>query len=101
VSTVQLNDCGEELTLPMPSSAIIWKLCVPSGKFAEVNCTGLLQIVKDAPSNEHLNSFIPVPLPSLPPVSLPVNEIVTEFYDVLPSLDSKFLFPSVAVFIEI
>src|SRR4030095_10168724 len=48
-----------------------------------------------------LNSFIPTPLPSLPPVSLPVNEIVAELDDVLPSLDSKFPLPSVAVLIEI
>src|SRR5678815_157385 len=68
---------------------------------AGVNCTGLVQIENDAPSNEHSNCFIPTPLPSLPPVSLPENANVAELDDVLPPVVMKLPLPSVAVLIVI
>ena len=71
VSTVQLNDAGDGSLFADLSSDITLKICVLSVKFAGVNCTGLVQTVNDAPSNEHSRCSTPAP-----PVSLPANVTV-------------------------
>ncbi len=59
-----------------------------------------MHIEKEEPSNEHSNCFIPTPLSSSPPVSLPENNIVIEFDEVFPPGNMMFPLPSITLSIE-
>src|SRR5512134_753468 len=45
VSTVQLNEAGDEPLFPTLSSDIICRICLPSSNFVGVNCIGLVHTV--------------------------------------------------------
>ena len=53
VSTVQLNNTGVVLILPTLSCAMTMNVWDPSNMLAGVNCTGLVHVANEAPSNEH------------------------------------------------
>jgi hypothetical protein len=46
VSTVQLNKAGVDPLFPTLSSDLIFKICIPSLNFLEVNCIGLVHTAK-------------------------------------------------------
>ena len=46
VSTVQLNEAGDEPLFPTLSSDLICSVWMPSPRLVEVNCIGLVQTVK-------------------------------------------------------
>jgi hypothetical protein len=82
VSTVQLNEIGDDLILPTLSLENIFKLWEPS--LRETNSRGVAHVTKLELSMLHSNLSIPTPLFSLPPLSVAENSKTTAFEEVLP-----------------
>jgi hypothetical protein len=90
VSTVQLNEAGDEPLFPTLSSDLICSVWMPSPRLVEVNCIGLVQTVNLELSILHSEWSTPTPL------SILENKKIIDLEDVLPPAVMTLLLPSVA-----
>src|SRR5206468_9843819 len=93
VSTVQLNDAGDGSLFPTPSWARATSVCTPSLRLSIWR--GLVHVTNFKLSTLHSKWSSPTPL------SVPENENITLFDDVLPPVLIADLLPSKAEFIEV
>jgi hypothetical protein len=89
VSTVQLNETGDEPLFPALSSDNTSKLWDLSSRL--LNCTGLVHVENEAPSREHSKWSTPTPLSEPENVNIMILDVV------LPPLVTVSFLPSNAV----